>query len=350
MANDNGGQQQDQGVSPESARTFLSDYGHAPDGLKTMPDPDVLKLHGTVSAAQKKALDAAVASAVTSTGEKWRENYVSRLKANAERAGDKTFDSDKMLARLQRYASADAAFDALVGLQNKVSSGEFKAATPFPANGSDEQKGAWRREHGLPEKPDAYELKLPPGKVLGEEDQPVLETFRPIAHSLNYTPEQLSGAVNWYLDFAERQAASRHEEDVRARDELEDALRAEWGGDYRKNKAMIEAFWDLGGAEVKEVMLTARAGDGTPLASHPAVLRYFADRSREVIDGLTLVPGDAAAMGKSVEDELRQLKEWMGAPRGSVEYKRYWDNPKAQERYQQLLRSQDKLAQRAKAA
>lgn len=37
-------------VEPAAARTFLTEFGHNADALKTMPDPDVVKLHSTVAA------------------------------------------------------------------------------------------------------------------------------------------------------------------------------------------------------------------------------------------------------------------------------------------------------------
>lgn len=349
MANDQ--TQQDQQITPEVARTFLADYGHGPETLKTMADPDVLKLHGTVSAAQKKMLEAEVSKATAKDWPTtWRETYVTRVKANAEKAGDKSFDGEKLLGRLQRYASPEAAFDSLIGVQNKISAGELRPAGAFPDKGTPEQQTAWRKERGIPEKPEDYTLTLPQGVALGEEDRPTAENFQKVAHALHYSPEQVSGAVNWYLNTIQQQAADRHEADIGIRNEVEDALRTEWGADFRRNKAMIEAFLDTGGPEIKEAFLNARTADGTPLASDVGVLRFMVDRAREVIDSATVVPGDAANMGKAVEDEIRQFQEWMRAPRGSVEYQRYWGDQKVQERYRQLVGSREKLSQRAKTA
>ena len=338
-----GGQGGDGQVTAESAREFLAGFGHGADALKAMPDADVLKLHGTVAGALTEREKAAMAKGLDG----WRESYVARMKANAEKAGDKSFDGGKLLGRLQRYGSFDAALDALIGAQNKISSGELKAVQPFPAKGTEEQQAAWRKAQGLPEKPDGYEIKLPDGVVLGEQDQPFVDAFKEAALKAHMTPAQVSAAVGWYLDTVQQQEAARHEADVELRDQVEDALRAEWAGDFRRNKAMIEAFLDQGGAEIKEAFLNARLADGTPLASDLRVLRFLMDRARETIDAATVVPGDAASMGKSIDDEIRQIKGWMGAPRGSEEGKKYWGDPRVQERYRQLLASQEKLAARA---
>lgn len=44
-------------VDAAGARTVLSEYVSDPESLKTMPDADVLKLHGKVTGAQKKAFE-----------------------------------------------------------------------------------------------------------------------------------------------------------------------------------------------------------------------------------------------------------------------------------------------------
>lgn len=41
-------------VEPAAARTFLTEFGHNADALKAMPDHDVVKLHGNVSASLTK--------------------------------------------------------------------------------------------------------------------------------------------------------------------------------------------------------------------------------------------------------------------------------------------------------
>lgn len=42
------------GVEAATARTYLTEFGHSADALKAMPDPDVVKLHGSVVASVTK--------------------------------------------------------------------------------------------------------------------------------------------------------------------------------------------------------------------------------------------------------------------------------------------------------
>jgi hypothetical protein len=63
-----------------------------------------------------------------------------------------------------------------------VSSGELKANVPFPEKGTDEEKAAWRKDAGIPDKPEAYDLKFEDGFVVGEDDKPMVDELPQAAH------------------------------------------------------------------------------------------------------------------------------------------------------------------------
>ena len=60
------------------------------------------------------------------------------------------------------------------------------------------------------------------------------------------------------------------------------------------------------------------------------------------------IEDDLAEAGKGIAEELAQYRQWMGAPKDSADYKKYWGDEKAQERYRLLLDAEKKL--KAKAA
>jgi len=341
MANEIQDQNQNQAPDPAAARTFLADFVD-PNSIKDAPDADVLALHGKVSAAVAK-------HAPKGTGtwpDKWRESYVERVKKSA--SDPAKFDGDKLIARLQRYAGPEAALDALISEQNKIAAGELRTNVPFPDKGTPEQQAAWRKDAGLPEKPEGYSIKLRDGLVPGEDDKPLVDRFLVTAHGANYRPEQVNAALDWYYDLVEEQNAARAQKDDDVRREVEDTLRVEWGPEYRTNKAVIEAFLDTGPAGTKEALFSARLADGTPLASNLNVLRFLADKARELIPPETIVPGEGAGQVKSIEDEIASLQGLMGNKQSE-----YWKGPKAQDmqqRYRDLVTARDKLKARAKAA
>lgn len=263
----------------------------------------------------------------------WRDAYVK------SHGGD-----EKLRARLDRYASPDAVVDALFSVQTKISTGELKVTTPFPDKGTPEQQVEWRRSQGIPEAPDKYGVQLGGGRVIGEDDKPMIDSFLKGAHAANMPPAYVNATLNWYYDTVEASQAAQAQHDRETKEALEDKLRTEWGPDYRTNKAVIEAFLDTGPAGTKDLLFSARLADGTPLVSNYDVVRFLVDKAREFNPPLPLTPGDGA-QAKGIEDELASLKSMM--PNKNSEY---WKGPKAeklQARYRELISWQQKLAARA---
>src|SRR5688572_23894721 len=82
-------------------------------------------------------------------------------------------EDKKTLERLGRMASPADLLKSYRALEQKISAGELKKG--LPENATPEQVAEWRREQGLPEKPEGYleNLSLPDGVVLGEADKPM---------------------------------------------------------------------------------------------------------------------------------------------------------------------------------
>jgi len=265
----------------------------------------------------------------------WREAYAKG------RGGD-----DKLVSRLSRYASPDAALDALVSMQTKLSAGELRVTSTFPVNGTDEQKAEWRRGNGVPEAPDKYKIELGNGIVVGEEDKPTVDSFLKAAHAANLPGAQVNSLLKWYFDdLVQGETAKMHEADQRAAQQVDDQLHVEWGADYRKNKTLIEAYIDSSGPPgLRDTLFGARLSDGTPLASNLEVLRWLADQARAYNPTLALVPGDPSTAVKTITDEIANLQAMMANKQSD-----YWKGPKAQQlqaRYRELLGARDRLPQR----
>lgn len=266
--------------------------------------------------------------------DKWRETYVQ------SRNGD-----DKLLNRLNRYSDPQAALDALISVQNKISAGELRTNNPYPQKGTPEQQAEWRRIAGIPESSDKYELKLSDGLVVGEEDRPVIDSFLKQAHEKNMSPEQVSAVVDWYYKDLERAKADLAQRDQEIANQLEDTLRQEWGNDYRKNKTIIEAFLDSGPEGTKNAVFESRLADGTPLMSDINVLRWLANAAREANPTIGLVPGEGAGQVKALDDEIADLTRASAAPKGTPEHQKYWKGG-GSDRLHELLQAKERLASR----
>jgi len=257
-------------------------------------------------------------------GEDWRKNY----------AGD----DEKMAKRLERYASPKAAIDALVAAQNKISSGELKTA--LQSDASDEETTQWREENGIPSEVDGYEIDLPNGIVVGEEDKPMVDSFLESSLASNLHPDQVNSTLAWYYDYQEQVMGQQQDADDQAKQTGEDALRVEWGTDYRRNVQIANNFLDSAPEGLKEQIMGARLADGTPLGSDPSSLNWLVDMSRQINPIATVVPGSGTNAVQAIESELATLKGMMGDR--SSEYWKGDNAAKNQSRYRELVETMQK--------
>lgn len=259
----------------------------------------------------------------------WRELYA--------KGADGKVD-DKKMQRLSRYAAPTAALDAMLAAQDKIRSGEFKSTAPFPETGTDADKAAWRRDQGLPEAPDKYDLKLADGLAIGEDDRPIVNEFLKEAHAANLPPAAVNTAVNWFFKEQVRQAEAQEVADENYRKSSEDALRVDWGGDYRRNVGAINGFLDTAPKGIKESFLGGRLADGSAVASNPQMLKWLAGLALQINPISTLVPGAGANQAGAVDDRINEIEKVMRTDR-----KTYNRDDKMQTEYRELLSARDKL-------
>ncbi len=218
---------------------------------------------------------------------------------------EKIAPADKTLAN---FASPKALYDAYGSLRQKLSSGELKPNLPFPDKGTAEEQTAWRQKQGIPETPDKYDLKLDSGLVIGDEDKPIVDDFLKHAHGKNMAPNDVKAAVEWYFqDREKRQAESEKAFDTSKRT-TEDALRAEWGGNFRRNMNVIEGMLDgymPAGSPTKDLTLKA-------IQTNPDFSRFMASVALALNPTATVVPGGMGAnMANGIEDRLAQIRKMM---------------------------------------
>lgn len=271
----------------------------------------------------------------------WRQRMAAATVGKSE--GE---EFDKELKRLNRFKSPDNVFKSLRAAEQKITSGELKSTDPFPEDGTDEEKAAWRKAQGVPETPDGYLESLPEGLVIGEHDKPMVESFVKDMHERNVSPEVVHAGLQWYYQEQERQLAERQDQDRQIRSESEDALRAEMGGDYRPNLQNMHSMLDTYAPEgLKERLFSARMADGTALGDDADFLRFMTATAREINPTATILPGHSGNKAQSIDEELSDLKSMMSDQRSE-----YWRGPKAeqhQKRYRELLEAKQRMGSRA---
>lgn len=247
-------------------------------------------------------------------------------------------DDPKELAILERVASPKVAFQNYRELQKKLSSGEYRRALPKDAKPED--IAAWRKEQGIPETPDKYDLTLTDGTVVGDADKGVAMKFVERMHGKNATPEQVKEGLSTYFELRKEAVVKQQETDAAHNVETEELLRSEYGGEYRANVNDVKAMLQSAPGGIMDKILGARQPDGRMMANDPDVLRWLVGMSRELHPTSTIVPpgGDQS---KVIDDEIRQIEGMMRTESGDRN-PAYYGNPAIQEKYARLLQARDR--------
>lgn len=249
----------------------------------------------------------------------------------------------KKLAQISRYQNPEAALDALLGLQNRVRSGELRAQLPKGA--TPEQVKAWREESGIPETHDKY--ALPDTLKIEERDKPYVDTLLAAVHAKNGNNDLAATVVEQYYAIQQKMTEERIAADKTYVQGQEDALRATWGNEYRLNMNSIAALTATMPEDVRELFTRGRLADGNPLMGNAKVAMWLTGLSREINPVTSLLPPGGGDPASAIETEIKQIEGWMQAGRGSANGKKYWDSPETQERYRNLLDGQSKVRARA---
>ncbi|MDX1742932.1 MAG: hypothetical protein R3186_04980, partial [Ruegeria sp.] len=254
-------------------------------------------------------------------------------------------DDPKELKRLERVKTPADLYASYRELEKKLASGQTKMV--LDENSSEEDIAAYREQNGIPESAEGYLENLPDGLIIGEEDKEMTDGFLKTMHERNAPPELVGQALDWYQQVKEDAVADQAEKDKSAKEATEDALRDEWGGEYRANINAVNNFLSktsLGddGGTLRDALISARMADGTPLVSNPNVVKWLQSMASADNPAHFLAPGTAGMQLDSIEDEIASIEKTMRTNRVA-----YNKDTKMQDRLRELYDAQDKLSQRA---
>jgi hypothetical protein len=251
------------------------------------------------------------------SSEKWRESYATK-KATVDGKLDQAAH-DKLLNRLKRFSSIDDALEWGFNADKKIADGSYKK--PLGDKATPDEIAEYRKANGIPETADKYLEKLPDGLVIGDDDKPFIEKFTKAFHDKNADPSIVHAAIKTYYDVIDQQEGLRQQLNAAARTETEDALRAEWGPDYRQNTNLINSFIGSMPKELQDELFQSAKPDGTQIMNNPAMLQWLAQQARELnYTGAVLPSGEASAKG--IDSEIHELTKASGDKNGP-----YWKGP-----------------------
>lgn len=260
------------------------------------------------------------------------------------------------LKRLSRFASPADMFKAYRAMEAKLSSGQAKKEA-LPEGATADEIAAWKKEQGLPLKADEYieKMELPKGMVFGEAEKPLVNSFAEAALQNNWDTKTYNQALAWWTAEQGRVQAAREAADDQFHQQSDDALRAEWGADYRKNVNAIGNILatlpdemhirDGNRTEVGGVLLAARLPNGRLLGDHPVFVKWLANQARELNPTATLLPAGTGDPTGAMETEIQSIEKLMRDKTSD-----YWRGPKSgpmQQRYRDLIEGREKIKGRA---
>lgn len=229
----------------------------------------------------------------------WPEDWLDKLAGTDE----------KIKNQLGRYASPKAVADALIAAQKKISS--YKPQVELPKDPKPEDITAYRKAYGIPEKATDYDIKLDNGIVIGEADRALVDKFLERAHARHAKPTEVKAALQDHFENLQIQNEEIMARMAEQRKVAEDELRAEWGGDFRKNTNIINNFLqNKFGGEVVPALMGAVLGDGTVLQDNPKVLRSLLAMANE-LDPIATLGGSSNTTASSIESELNSIQKVM---------------------------------------
>lgn len=286
-------------------------FGKAPEGAeaeaKAKADADAAKIE----------TDKADADAKGDWPEDWREKLA---------GGD-----EKVLARLRRFGSVNGVLRAYTELEKKVSGGGLKKA--LGEKPTAEELTAFRKDNGIPDAPEGYELKVPDG--LDKSIKQGMDAFAKAMHDINAPPAVVKAAAGLYLQAEEKAEQERFDFAQKQTIENKATLKAEFGREFdtetRRANALIVSTL---GEDAKDFMATTLS-DGTKLGDNPAFVRFAAQVARVVADDGVLIAEDGGSKGQSMKQEYDGLLALM-----TTDNKKYRSQP-VQERITELSNKLD---------
>ena len=248
---------------------------------------------------------------------------------------------EKTAKLLERYTTPAEVAKALREVNIRISKGELKA--PLKKDATPEELKAWRTEQGIPETPDKYDLTLPDGMVIGDNDKPYVDAYAAALHAENASPSTVKAGIAAFMRARQAQVAKIAENDATHKDEVESTLVEAWGhGDYKRNVASITAMLGQADSTVADVVLNARGPDGRAIANNPAVLKWLAGHARELGFVGGTIPPAGGTNAETIDGEIKRIE----ATRFNADGSRnpaYWKDDKVQARYRELLDARDRL-------
>jgi hypothetical protein len=182
-----------------------------------------------------------------------------------------------------------------------------RAPLVLPKNATPEQVAQWRTENGIPEAPTST-TQADGGKG-ADEDKPLIDGLLKTLHAQERLGNAgASAAVDWYYEEVQQRTNERLQKDVDFARQTEDALRTEWGGEYKLNMQPHQGPGRHGARGRARAHQGRRLANGDPLLSHPGSLKWLVGMAREINPPTALVPNGSSNPSQAIDTRSRRSR------------------------------------------
>lgn len=205
----------------------------------------------------------------------------------------------------EKFTSPAEVVKSYAALQSRLGRSVVK---PGPDAGP-EELAAYRRQLGVPESAEGYEVTLPDGLPAPLRDDPggqaLQQDFLKAMHAAGASNDVVQQALDWYYGNVTQSLAQQEKAAAERRAEAEASLRHEWGGDHERNltfaRRAVQSFGDAAFTD----FLESQEAEGVKLGDHPAFVRAFAAIGRAMGEDLPL--SGAGESGGSLQARIDAL-------------------------------------------
>lgn len=258
----------------------------------------------TTATTETTALTADTTTDVAASPQNWPDDWRER---NARAiAGKDDAAYEKALARLKRFAAPENVVRSLFEADNKIRSGQYKRTLASDATA--EEIAAYRKEMGIPETADGYELAIE-GREFSDADKAVLGHFRSVFHEMNLPADTAKGIFGKYFEYETQAAAAKREHAREATINNRAAMKAEFGADYNRNLGLAKSYLDnVVGEEGRDALASMKLADGTSLGDHPAFVKMIVQAALNSGDDAAIARADIDTTGGSgsIEEQFNE--------------------------------------------
>ena len=206
----------------------------------------------------------------------------------------------------EKFTSPAEVVKSYAALQSRLGRSVVK---PGPDAGP-EELASYRRQLGVPESAEGYDLQRPenlPEQLRSDPAGEVMQQdFLKAMHDAGASNAVVQKALDWYYGNVTQGLEQQTQAAAERRSEAEASLRQEWGGDHDRNLTFAQRAVTTFGDDGFVDFLEGQEVEGVKLGDHPAFVRAFAAIGRSMGEDVPL-SGEGESGGNGLHARIDAL-------------------------------------------